>query len=95
MSREKIADPNNLFIRSYVTGELRQDSNTSEMVLDVFQLLAYIYSSITLYEGDLIATGTPAGVGVFMSNKSFLKDGDEIVCEIENIGQLINKVVCL
>ena len=93
--RYKITDPNNLFIRSCVNGELRQDSNTGDMLLDVYQLLAYISSSITIYEGDLITTGTPAGVGVFMSKKSFLKDGDEVVCEIENIGQLTNKVVCL
>ena len=93
--RWKIIDPNNLFIRSCVNGELRQDSNTGDMLLDVYQLLAYISSSITIYEGDLIATGTPAGVGVFMSKKSFLKDGDEVVCEIENIGQLTNKIVYL
>jgi len=90
--KKKIADPNNLFIRSYVNGELRQDSNTGEMILDVYQLLSYISRSITLYEGDMVATGTPAGVAAFMRDKVFLKDRDEVACEIENIGRLTNRV---
>jgi 2-keto-4-pentenoate hydratase/2-oxohepta-3-ene-1,7-dioic acid hydratase in catechol pathway len=91
--KEKIADPQDLNIRSYVNGQLRQNSNTSEMIFKVKELLSYLSKFITLEEGDLIATGTPAGVGIFSGQKKLLKPGDEVVCEIEKIGKLINKVI--
>lgn len=91
--KEKIADPQDLDIRSYVNGQLRQNSNTSEMIFGVKELLSYLSKFITLEKGDLIATGTPAGVGIFSGRKKLLKPGDEVTCEIEKIGKLINKVI--
>jgi len=91
--KEKIANPQDLNIRSYVNGQLRQNSNTSEMIFRVKELLSYLSKFITLEKGDLIATGTPAGVGIFSGQKKLLKPGDEVVCEIEKIGKLINKVI--
>ena len=93
--KNKIQDPQNLHLKSYVNGNLRQNSNTSDMLFKIFELISYISKSMTLEAGDLIATGTPAGVGVFMKEKKFLLPGDEIVCEIEKIGKLVNKVVSL
>lgn len=91
--KEKISNPQDLNIRSYVNGQLRQNSNTSEMIFRVKELLSYLSKFITLEKGDLIATGTPAGVGIFSGQKKLLKPGDEVVCEIEKIGKLINKVI--
>jgi 2-keto-4-pentenoate hydratase/2-oxohepta-3-ene-1,7-dioic acid hydratase in catechol pathway len=93
VSNEKIPDPQNLNLKSFVNGELRQDGNTSEMIFGVYRLISYISGSIKLEAGDLISTGTPAGVGVFMKEKKMLKPGDLITCEIENIGKLENKII--
>ena len=93
VNKEKIPDPQNLKLKSYVNGQLRQDSNTADMIFGVYQLISYISRSITLEPGDLISTGTPAGVGIFMKEKKLLKPGDEIVCEIEAIGRLSNRVI--
>ncbi len=92
-SKEKIPDPQNISLRSYVNGELRQDGNTSDMIFGVFQLISYISRSITLEPGDLVSTGTPSGVGVFMKEKKLLKPGDEIICEIKAIGKLCNRII--
>ena len=63
------------------------------MIFGVYPLISYISRSITLEAGDLISTGTPAGVGIFMKKKKLLKSGDVVICEIENIGKLENKVI--
>ena len=76
-----------------MNGELRQDGNTNDMVFSVYPLISYISQSITLYPGDLISTGTPSGVGVFMKEQKLLKPGDEVMCEIVKIGRITNKVV--
>src|SRR4030066_123444 len=73
--------------------ELRQNGNTSDMIFGVYELISYISRSFTLEAGDLISTGTPAGVGVFMKEKKLLKPGDIVICEVEAIGRLENKVV--
>ena len=91
--KDKIPDPQNLNLKSYVNGKLRQDGNTSDMIFGVYPLISYISKSITLEAGDLISTGTPAGVGVFMKQKKMLKTGDTVICEIENIGKLENKII--
>jgi len=93
--KEEIKDPQNLNLKSFVNGEMRQDSNTSDMIFKIDDLVSFISFSMSLEPGDLIATGTPAGVGIFMNTKSLLKPGDEVICEIEKIGKLINKVVRL
>ncbi|GAH67263.1 unnamed protein product, partial [marine sediment metagenome] len=92
-NKDKIPDPQNLNLKSYVNGKLRQDGNTSDMIFGVYPLISYISKSITLEAGDLISTGTPAGVGVFMKQKKMLKPGDTVTCEIENIGKLENKII--
>jgi len=63
------------------------------MIFGIKKLISYISQSITLKPGDLIATGTPAGVGIFMKQKKLLQPGDEVTCEIEKIGKLTNRVV--
>jgi 2-keto-4-pentenoate hydratase/2-oxohepta-3-ene-1,7-dioic acid hydratase in catechol pathway len=90
--KENLPDAQNLNLKSYVNGEMRQNSNTSDMIFKINELISFISMSMTLERGDLISTGTPAGVGIFMKEKKLLKPGDEIVCEIEKIGILVNKV---
>ena len=93
VSKKKISNPQNLKLKSYVNVRLRQDSNTSDMIFKIFELISFISKSMTLEKGDLIATGTPAGVGIFTEGKKLLKPGDVITCEIENIGRLTNQVI--
>jgi 2-keto-4-pentenoate hydratase/2-oxohepta-3-ene-1,7-dioic acid hydratase in catechol pathway len=88
----EVADPQALRIRALLNGEALQDSTTANMVFGVAELVAFITQAITLEPGDLILTGTPAGVGAFRDPKVFLEDGDEIAIEIEGIGTLSNPV---
>jgi 2-keto-4-pentenoate hydratase/2-oxohepta-3-ene-1,7-dioic acid hydratase in catechol pathway len=88
----EIPDPQNLAIRALVNGEVMQDSNTSLMIFPVDELIAFITQTVTLDPGDLIATGTPHGVGMSRTPPVFLKDGDEVTIEIERIGRLTNPV---
>ncbi len=91
--KDKIPDPDNINLKSYVNSELRQDGNTSDMIFGTYELISYISRSITLEAGDLVSTGTPSGVGIFMKEKKLLSPGDIITCEIDKIGILENKVV--
>jgi 2-keto-4-pentenoate hydratase/2-oxohepta-3-ene-1,7-dioic acid hydratase in catechol pathway len=90
--REEIEDPQTLAIRCILNGETMQDSSTDQMIFSVAEIIAYVSQIITLEAGDLIATGTPAGVGVFRDPKVLLKDGDEVSIEIEDLGTLTNPV---
>ena len=90
--REEISDPQNLAIRAILNGETMQDSTTANMVFGVAEIIAYVTQTITLEPGDLIATGTPAGVGAFRDPKVFMQPGDEITIEIEGLGSLTNPV---
>jgi 2,4-didehydro-3-deoxy-L-rhamnonate hydrolase len=90
--REEIADPQQLGIRCILNGEAVQDSSTAQMIFSVAEIIAYVSQVITLEPGDLIATGTPAGVGVFRDPKVLLKDGDEVSIEIDGLGTLTNPV---
>jgi 2-keto-4-pentenoate hydratase/2-oxohepta-3-ene-1,7-dioic acid hydratase in catechol pathway len=90
--REEIDDPQALAIRCLVNGEALQDSTTSQMIFSVAEIIAYVSQTITLEQGDLIATGTPAGVGVFRDPKVLLQDGDEVSVEIEGLGTLTNPI---
>jgi 2-keto-4-pentenoate hydratase/2-oxohepta-3-ene-1,7-dioic acid hydratase in catechol pathway len=92
VTRDEIADPQNLRLRCLVNGEVRQDSNTAQMIFDIPTLVASLSAGITLEPGDILATGTPSGVGFAMVPPNFLKDGDEVICEVEGIGQLANPV---
>jgi 2-keto-4-pentenoate hydratase/2-oxohepta-3-ene-1,7-dioic acid hydratase in catechol pathway len=90
--REEIDDPQALAIRCVLNGQTMQDSSTSRMIFSVAEIIAYVTRVITLEPGDLIATGTPAGVGVFRDPKVVLKEGDEVSVEIEGLGTLTNPV---
>jgi 2-keto-4-pentenoate hydratase/2-oxohepta-3-ene-1,7-dioic acid hydratase in catechol pathway len=90
--REEVEDPQALGIRCHVNGETLQDSTTGNMIFSVAEIIAYVSRTITLEAGDLIATGTPAGVGVFRDPKVLLKDGDEVTVEIDGLGSLTNPV---
>lgn len=93
VTRDEIPDPHHLSIRCVVNGQALQDSTTDEMVFRVPQLIEFISRAFTLLPGDVIATGTPGGVGVFRSPQVFLKDGDVVTVEIEALGQLTNYCV--
>ena len=86
-----VPDPDALALRLTVNGELEQESNTSEMLFTVAEQIAYISAILPLVPGDIIATGTPAGVG--MGKGRFLKPGDVVVAEVDGIGRLENEVV--
>lgn len=92
VSASAVADPQSLRIRCLVNGQVMQDSSTAEMVFGVAELVAFASEAITLEPDDLIATGTPAGVGVFRDPQVFLAAGDEVTVEIEILGSLTNPV---
>jgi 2,4-diketo-3-deoxy-L-fuconate hydrolase len=92
VTADEIPDPNALGIRCSINGELLQDSNTSDMVWSVAELVAFISTTITLEPGDVIATGTPAGVGGVRVPPRFLRDGDAVTVEIDGLGALTNPV---
>jgi len=90
---DEIGDVNNLRLTAKVDGEIMQDGNTRNMIFDVFTIIEDISEDITLIPGDIISTGTPAGVGIFRDPPVVLKPGNVVECYIENIGTLINKVI--
>jgi 2-keto-4-pentenoate hydratase/2-oxohepta-3-ene-1,7-dioic acid hydratase in catechol pathway len=90
---DELPDPQALRLRSSVNGETWQDSSTAEMVFDVPTIVAFASQTITLEPGDVIATGTPAGVGHYRTPPRYLADGDVMRCEIEGIGAIENRVV--
>lgn len=89
----EIDDPQNLNISTRLNGETLQNSNTKHMIFSVAETIAYISSLMTLEAGDIIATGTPEGVGFKRTPPIFLKDGDVVEVEVEKIGTLRNPVV--
>ena len=92
VTADEIADPHALELRCYVNGELRQHNNTGNMIHNVWAQIAYLSTAFTLESGDLIATGTPEGVGVGMEPQRFLRPGDVVRCEIDQIGAIENRV---
>ena len=84
---------NNLRIQTWVNGALRQDANTKDLIFDVSGLVATLSAGMELHPGDVIATGTPAGVGIGMNPPSFIKSGDTVTISIEGIGTLSNPFV--
>ncbi len=90
---DEVGDPHALSIRTLVNGEQRQSSNTKELIFDCYALVEHITTAFTLEVGDVIATGTPSGVGVSMKPPCFLKAGDVVRIEIEGLGFLQNEVV--
>jgi 2-keto-4-pentenoate hydratase/2-oxohepta-3-ene-1,7-dioic acid hydratase in catechol pathway len=91
--RDEVSDPQNLGIRAILNGETMQESTTANMVFGVAEIIEYVTRTITLDPGDLIATGTPAGVGAFRTPPHFMEPGDEITIEIDGLGSLTNPVV--
>ncbi len=90
---DEIPDPTNLRLRTWVNGELRQDGNTRNLIFDIPAIIAFLTQQLTLEPGDVIATGTPAGVGLGMRPQVWLRPGDVIRMEIDGIGVLENPVV--
>jgi 2-keto-4-pentenoate hydratase/2-oxohepta-3-ene-1,7-dioic acid hydratase in catechol pathway len=90
---DAIGDPHNLDIRTWVNDEQRQSSNTRHLIFDCYYLIEYLSTVMTLEPGDIIATGTSSGVGVKMKPRGYLKPGDTVMIEIENIGRLSNPVI--
>lgn len=93
VTADEIADPMDLGIRTLVNSEVKQSANTGDMVFEIRRLIAYISEFTTLVPGDVIATGTPAGVGVAMDPVQFLRPGDTCTVEIDGLGALQNPVV--
>jgi 2-keto-4-pentenoate hydratase/2-oxohepta-3-ene-1,7-dioic acid hydratase in catechol pathway len=92
-SPDQVGDPQALRIRCLVNGEALQDSSTAQMVFGVAEIVSYISRWLTLEPGDLIATGTPAGVGFTRKPPVYLTPGDTVTVEIERVGALTNPVV--
>jgi 2-keto-4-pentenoate hydratase/2-oxohepta-3-ene-1,7-dioic acid hydratase in catechol pathway len=93
VTADEIGDPHALGLRCLVNGQVRQDSNTSQLVHNIWTQISYLSTAFTLEPGDLIATGTPAGVGAAMKPPTFLRPGDVVRCEVEKIGAIENRVV--
>ena len=90
VTKDEIGDPQKLGVWTKVNGETRQNGNTKNMIFDCRHLVWYLSQFFVLEPGDVILTGTPAGVGVWRDPQRFLRDGDEVVIEIEGIGRLAN-----
>lgn len=93
VTTDDVPDPHNLGIRCILNGETVQDSNTSQLIFGVPKLVAYLAHVFTLTPGDLIFTGTPPGVGMGREPQLWLKQGDQVICEIDGLGRLENPVI--
>jgi 2-keto-4-pentenoate hydratase/2-oxohepta-3-ene-1,7-dioic acid hydratase in catechol pathway len=93
LHKSKVPDPQNLDISLSVNGQRRQHSNTAAMIFDIRRLIEDLSRGMTLEPGDIIATGTPAGVGYAMEPPALLKAGDIVECRVERLGTLTNRVV--
>lgn len=90
---EEVGDPHDLALRTWVNGELRQDGRTSDMIFDCYDLVEILSRAVTLEPGDVLTTGTPPGVGEGFDPKRYLKRGDVVRVEIENVGRIENRIV--
>lgn len=93
VTADEIVNPHNLSLKTWVDDELRQNASTSEMLFNCYEMVAYLSQAMTLEPGDVITTGTPAGVGVKMKPRGYLKPGQTVRIEIEGIGCLTNPVI--
>jgi 2,4-diketo-3-deoxy-L-fuconate hydrolase len=91
-TRDEVPDPQNLYIRAILNGEVVQDGTTSKMIFSVAELVSFISQGMTLEPGDIIITGTPPGVGMARDPQLWMKPGDEVTIEIEGLGTLTNPV---
>jgi 2-keto-4-pentenoate hydratase/2-oxohepta-3-ene-1,7-dioic acid hydratase in catechol pathway len=92
-TKDEIVDPQNLKILTMVNGEVRQNSTSSKMVIPIKKIISSLSQLMTLEPGDIISTGTPAGVAMSMNNPKYLKDGDLVEISIEKLGTIRNKVI--
>ena len=92
VTTDEIPDPHTLDIELRLNGEVRQRSNTDDLIFKIPQLIEFISQDLTLRRGDIITTGTPSGVGVFMNPPVFLRDGDQIEINLASVGTLRNPV---
>ncbi|HOT92356.1 MAG TPA: fumarylacetoacetate hydrolase family protein [Anaerolineae bacterium] len=92
VTKDEVGDPQKLYAKSWLNGELRQNSNTADMVFTVAQIISYASQYMTLRPGDVILTGTPEGVILGMKEKVWMKPGDEITVEVEKLGKLTNRL---
>ncbi|HEX5900447.1 MAG TPA: fumarylacetoacetate hydrolase family protein [Solirubrobacteraceae bacterium] len=90
---DELDDPHALGIRTYVNGELRQQSNTNQLIFDCFRQVEILSQACTLEPGDVIATGTPSGIAAAMEGRPWLKPGDRVRVEIDRLGAIENEVV--
>jgi 2-keto-4-pentenoate hydratase/2-oxohepta-3-ene-1,7-dioic acid hydratase in catechol pathway len=93
VTSDELRDPHALRLRTWVNGELRQESNTKELIFDCFALVEHLSTAFTLEPGDVVATGTPSGVGIGMKPPRLLQAGDVVRVEIEGIGAIENPVI--
>ncbi len=93
VTTDEIGDPHSLELKTWVNGELRQCSNTKQLIFNCFQLVEHLSTAFTLEPGDVISTGTPAGVGVAMKPPQLLKLGDVVKIAIDGIGEIENPVI--
>ncbi len=93
VTADEVGDPQNLGLSCWVNGELRQNSNTADMIFSVAECISYISQYMTLKPGDVISTGTPEGVVMGMKEKNWLKPGDKVAVEVEGLGKCTNLMV--
>lgn len=93
VTTDEIPDPHHLTLKTWVNDELRQHANTSQMLFNCYEMIAYLTTVMTLEPGDVIATGTPSGVGVKMQPRGYLQAGQTVTIEIEGLGKLSNPVI--
>ena len=93
VTTDELRDPHQLALRTFVNGELRQESNTKELSFDCFKLVEHFSTAFTLEPGDIIATGTPGGVGILHKPPQILEAGDVVRIEIEGIGEIENPII--
>lgn len=95
VTTDEVGNPNDLHLKTYVNGEVRQDSNTSDMIFYVDEIVSYISQHMTLTPGDVILTGTPEGVvlGYPAEKQVYIQPGDEVTVEIEKLGMLTNTFI--
>lgn len=86
-------DPHNLELKTWVNDELRQETNTNDLIFDCYELIEFLSTAFMLEAGDVIVTGTPSGVGAAMQPRQFLKPGDRVKVEIESVGAIENEVI--
>jgi 2-keto-4-pentenoate hydratase/2-oxohepta-3-ene-1,7-dioic acid hydratase in catechol pathway len=93
ITADEVGDPHALDLKTWVNGELRQSSNTSQLLFNCFDLVEHLSTAFTLEPGDIISTGTPSGVAAAMKPPKWLKAGDVVKVAIEKLGEIENRVI--